>query len=617
MARLKPRYFLLLGLIWAVTAQAKVTVSSPNKEIQAKVRFDPQGRLVYTLEKGGQPICADCRLGIFLDDQDLGRGSQLLNSQSKYIQETYATRGVHNLANNHCQEVLINLRHQTTQIPWQVQMRIYNDGMAYRYVIASDKTHVIQGEASSWFFAPEATVWYQTNLSCYEGIYQEARLGDLKPGLEIGPPLTLRLPQGPGYAVVTEGNLVNYSGMALRVTEQSGLQAYFHDDPKDWKHEGPFKTPWRLTIISDDLNGLVNSDMVTNVCPPPSAELDQADWIQPGRSVWQWWSVGSPKLEEQTWWIDRTRDMGAEYYLIDDGWRLWQTEEKGCWDHLADVVAYAKKQGVGIWLWCHNRYLRESITRRPFLEKAKAIGVLGVKIDFMNNESVAMMQWYEETLAEAALLQMMVNFHGTSKPTGRSRTWPHEMTREGVRAQEYHITRYNRTLPFAHDTILPFTRYIAGHGDYTPCVFELKEMRGYSWAHELAETAIFTSPVLHYADNPANYLSNPAVDLLKAIPPVRDVTVVLPGSKIGQCAAFARRHGDTWFVAVINGPQARALDIKLDFLGDQTYSSLQYGDDSQRADGYTVAQGPVTQESVLKINLRTGGGYLGRFVLQP
>ena len=82
-----------------------------------------------------------------------------------------------------------------------------------------------------------------------------------------------------------------------------------------------------------------------------------------------------------------------------------------------------------------------------------------------------------------------------NKPTGLERTWPNVLNREGVRGHEYQITRYRRRLDADHDTILPFTRYIAGPADYTPTVFESKELQGNTWAHELAQAVIFTAPI--------------------------------------------------------------------------------------------------------------------------
>jgi alpha-glucosidase len=202
-----------------------------------------------------------------------------------------------------------------------------------------------------------------------------------------------------------------------------------------------------------------------------------------------------------------------------------------------------------------------------------------------------------------------VDFHGANKPIGSERTWPNELTRESIRGHEYHIVRYHRTLPPQHDCILPFTRFVIGPADYTPTVFNPKELRGYTWARELAQAIVFTSPFLCYADHPTNYLANPALDVLKAIPSTWDETIVLPGSDIGKCAAFARRSGKNWFIGVINGPDATMLDFPLDFLrGNDSYKMIQLGDAPDRDDDWRREEGIVQRNQRLHLTLRSGGG---------
>src|SRR6185437_10572314 len=194
------------------------------------------------------------------------------------------------------------------------------------------------------------------------------------------------------------------------------------------------------------------------------------------------------------------------------------------------------------------------------------------------------------------------------KPIGRERTWPNGLTRESIRGHEYHILRYHRTLPPQHDTILPFTRFVIGPGDYTPTVFNPKELRGYTWARELAQAIVFTSPFLCYADNRTNYLSNPAVDVLKAIPSTWDETIVLPGSEIGKCATFARRSGNKWFIGVINGGETTVLDLPLNFLKRGKYQMIQLGDEPDRNDAWQREEKTVNRNDHVSLNLRPGGG---------
>jgi alpha-glucosidase len=64
------------------------------------------------------------------------------------------------------------------------------------------------------------------------------------------------------------------------------------------------------------------------------------------------------------------------------------------------------------------------------------LGAAGVKLDFFDHEAQEIIDFYHTLLRETAELGLLVNFHGSNKPTGESRTWPNELTREAVRGME-------------------------------------------------------------------------------------------------------------------------------------------------------------------------------------
>ena len=105
---------------------------------------------------------------------------------------------------------------------------------------------------------------------------------------------------------------------------------------------------------------------------------------------------------------------------------------------------------------------------------------------------------YEDILADAAERQLMINFHGATKPTGMERTYPNEMTREGIRGLESSGANQR------HNSILPFTRMFAGHADYTPVTFGTSKLTatGTTYAHQLALGGLFTSAVTNFAFSP-------------------------------------------------------------------------------------------------------------------
>ncbi len=266
-----------------------------------------------------------------------------------------------------------------------------------------------------------------------------------------------------------------------------------------------------------------------------------------------------------------------------------------------------------IWLWVHSNEVKDPEARRAYFRKVADAGMVGVKIDFPPPCNRWWSNWYIETARDAAEFHLLLDFHGAVKPSGTERTWPNVLTREGIRGHEYHITRYRRRLDPDHDVILPFTRLVAGSGDYTPTVFEPRELQGNTWGHELAQAIILSAPFLCFGGHPRDYLANPARDVLSAIPSVWDETRVLPGSEPGKVVAMARRSGSRWFLAVINGADARALDIPLDFLGEGAWKATELRDVEGQPDAWNRQNGNASRTTHLTLPLSPRGGFVGYF----
>ena len=604
---------LAVAVMMAGAASAQIAIKSPDGDVRATVAPDPSGRLALKVSLDKRDVLPWSPLGVTVDGRDLGKGLITGKPATRTFKERYPVQGLHAEALNHFREAVIPLLDAQENPAAFLELRAFNDGVAYRYRIPGSGTRTVNGEASAWNLPEGAAVWYQTNIRDHEDVYIEQAADAIPAATAMGVPVTVMLADRSAYLMLTEANLVNYSDMALKSAGRT-LAAHFHADPKGWKAEGEILTPWRVTLVARDLNTLANSDIVKNLCPPPSPELAAADFYKPGRAVWHWWSSGDPELKDQKWWYDSTRALGFEYYLIDDGWKKWRDGDKDEWACLREMVAYGKSVGVETAIWVHSKEVKTDAERKTYMTRVKDCGVTGIKIDFMPPADSWWVQWYDDTLRTAAEIGLFVDFHGATKPTGRERTWPHDLTREAVRGHEWHISRYTRTQPPSYDTILPFCRNVQGRADYTPTVFNPAELNGYTWARELAQAIVFHSPFLCYADNPTWYLDNPAVELFRAIPAVWDETLVLPGSDIGRIAAFAKRTGSDWFIGILNADQPQDIAIDLSFLGRGTYRMIAYADHPDRPDAYEVEQRAVTRRDRLTLPIRKNGGYSARIV---
>lgn len=263
---------------------------------------------------------------------------------------------------------------------------------------------------------------------------------------------------------------------------------------------------------------------------------------------------------------------------------------------------------MNIWFWKHSKELRTPEAREEFFTMLHDLGVAGAKIDFFDHEAKEVIDLYEALLQKAAEYHVMVVFHGANKPTGRARTWPNEMVREAVRGMESSALKDRAW----HETTLPFTRCLAGPADYTAMMFN-ERRRKTTVAHQIASIAIFSAPLLTIAANPETILKSPAVAVIKSVPPVWDESVVLPDSEIGELAAYARRKGNIWFLAVMNGPQPKTLNVPLSFLGEGEYKAIILRDNAADADAVQIESAERKRTERLDISLREGGGLFARF----
>jgi alpha-glucosidase len=283
-------------------------------------------------------------------------------------------------------------------------------------------------------------------------------------------------------------------------------------------------------------------------------------------------------------------------------WQKWTDEQ------LKELVEYSRARNVGIILWRHSNTLHDAAERRALFARLAAAGVVGLKIDFFDHEALEVIDLYQAILRDAAEARLLVDFHGANKPAGESRTWPNEITREGIYGLEHRTAKEWATF----NTTMPFVRMLAGHADYTPVVFG-ERRKETSWAHQIATAVVLTSPLLVYGGHPASLLSNPAADVIKSIPSVWDETRVLPPSEIGELAVFARRRGDAWFVAALNGPAARTVTIDPSFLGTGTYKATIVRDTLENDASVEVGTSEVRRGQPVPIQMRAAGGFVVRF----
>nr|WP_121271952.1 glycoside hydrolase family 97 protein [Pedobacter schmidteae] len=615
---------LLLLTAAKVFAQDQMVLKSPNQKtaITLSVR---NNSLNYEVSSGNKVVINSSPIRMFVDGSDITSGITMGKAERYQLNEQYPWYGVHATARNHYNGAKMDIVNGA--VNYTLDLRVFDDGVAFRLVVpGKDNEKRVADEATVFTLPAGSLAWYHDLYMHYEGVYEKKNMDTVKAGQWAAPSVTFQQPHNKLYVAITEADLKNYGGMALQTDGKKGMVLRLpQHQPTSYPYKlryspadtlklskpavitGTISTPWRVVMIAENLNSLVNNDMVHNLCPPPDKQLFpqgiKTEWIKPGPAVWKYLDEGGESTVANMKEFSRMAgELGFKHNILEGFWNKWSD------DDLRGLTDYSRKQGVEIWLWEHSKNLWDTAKRQAFFKRCHDLGIGGLKIDFFDHEAKDVVDLYEDILKETAEQKLMVDFHGANKPTGQERTWPNELTREAVKGMEASKLADRA----GHNVTLPFTRFIAGHAEYTPVHFG-ERRKNTTWTHQIATAAIFSAPLLTYAASPQHLLENPAVEMIKSIPSVWDETIVLPGSAIGEAAIYARRKGNTWFLAAINGKKPVTITVSLSFLGDGTYQKLEVADVKGNTATLKVTKGQNTKKDKIVLDLGEGGGYIAKF----
>jgi hypothetical protein len=471
-----------------------------------------------------------------------------------------------------------------------VQLRVYNDGIALRTLSvspqSSDVTYRIPEGTRRWMqqwcdsyegFFPLSTTYKVAPVPSYSGISKSAEGWNNRWAYPA-----LLEPVDGTFVLISEANIQHGQSASCLYNdgEQFKVVPAEQELPLPSEKAGEKASPWRVAIIGT-LKDIVESTLVTDVSAPN--KIADTSWIQPGVVSWIYWAYnhGSNDYQIIKKYVDMAEKLRLSYVLIDAEWddmnKLASNEGKT----IEDAVAYAKSKGVKPLIWYNSSIgwvdgaptpkfrLNKPEDREKEFAWCEKIGVAGVKIDFFSGDNQRNMDFQLDLLESAARHHLLVNFHGATIPRGWQRTWPNLMSTEGVYGAEW----YNNVGTFTnkaacHNATLPFTRNVIGPMDYTPCTFsDSQHPHITTHGHELALTVLFESGLQHLADRPESYLTQPqeVQDFLSALPAAWDETRFVAGYP-GEYVILARRSGNKWYLAGINGTDS-VKEVPLDFHG--------------------------------------------------
>ncbi len=644
----------------AVHAQSNpIRLSSPDHQIgldfhvQAgtnKQAAEPDGQLIYTVTFHQKKIFEDSALRLELANQaPLGGAVHIASATPGSGADDYSllagkTSAVHDAYNS------LTLQVGESSSPgrvFEIEARVYNSGLAFRYRVPAQPAlsqYQLTQEDTEFRPVMDADAW-ALRLPNYQSGYESeyvpqvlsalSNQGGVSSYILNGAPMLLHMP-GLAWAAVGEADLEGNAAMYLENPTGNWAGHYIVSKISpalDGKGPAvvaslPHDSAWRVILLGDTPGQLVESNLITDLNPPN--RVADISWIHPGKAAWNWWNgdLGPDGQSAYTtrnmeYYVDFAAESGFPYMMLDAGWSDRDiTKMRGNVD-VPELVQYAAKKNVKIWIWLYSKAVAEQMQQAfPLYEKW---GVAGVKIDFILRNDQEGIQWYYDVAKLAAEHHLMVDFHGATQPWGIQRTYPNVLDYEAVLGLENNKAG-RRDGPVNRATF-PFTRMLSGPMDYTPGGFDNVTREDFvardknpmvmgTRAQQLALYVVFDEPLAMVSDAPSAYANQPAFRFIQDVPTTWDALQVLNGEP-GEFVTIARRRGDEWYLGSLTNWTSRDLSIPLRFLGQGRYKAELYEDASDAVRNpkhVSIRQQTVRSSNTLVLHLARGGGCAIRFV---
>lgn len=600
--------------MWISAADKTVTVSSPNGKIKVNVTIkESDGGAFYSVQNNSTQIVENSALGLTASTVDFTSGLNYITDNTVLIDETYQlpTGKTKNYVNK-CNELNIQLAKNSKD--FHIVFRVYDDGFAYKYLVAGTGTLQITKELSEINIPTYETCWGQKYSHDYSVLYPArtwAEVASLEKNKMSVPVLVKSSIGSDNWCLITESaNYGNYCASDLMTGTASQVGSFYFKLYGNVNATLPLETSWK-TVILGDLPTIVQSVMTENL--NPASKMTDLSWIKSGLSSWDWGGQDGGVTQDINvikGYIDLAYKMKWPYYTLDDGWAAASYP-------LQEVVDYADSKGVKLFIWSHqNRFKNDEDDIRSILQNWKNLGFVGAKIDFFDDDSQFMMQKYDKLISIAGEIGLMVNLHGCTKPSGTRRYWPHLITSEAVYGGEQYFFNSNAT-PAHHNVTLALTRNVIGPMDYTPTEFcrldgIIRHLT--TWSHQVSLAVLYESGIQTMSDSHYNYIYNISKSLLSQLPASWDETLCLEAS-LDDYVTLARRSGDDWYISSIS-QNARTLNLPLSFLDSGNYTAQIYKDGTCPSD-IAYEEQTVTSGSILSVNIKATGGTTVRISKNP
>ena len=631
---------LALASVWSSAWATEKSFTSPDGKLTVVVE-DQNGIATYRVNLGATEFIGSSPLGLNTNMGNYTTDLTLAGCEVKTVKESYDLR---NIKQSHVDyeatEAVCSFEQKGKKV-MDVIFRVSNRDVAYRYRILPqrDTKVCIVNEEASGFKLPEGTTTFMCPQSrpmggfartspSYETSYtDDDQMGKNGWGEGYSFPCLFHLGDK-GWVLISETG-VDGSYVASRLLNvNGGLYKIGFPQPGECNGWGstsasvalPCETPWRTITLGTTLAPIVETTVPFDLVAPKYKASQEYIY---GKGSWSW-IIGmdaSCNYDEQKRYIDFSAAMGYQTVLID---ALW--DKQIGYDKIAELAAYGKTKGVGLFLWYNSNgtwndapqsplgKMDKSRERRAEMAWMKSVGIRGIKVDFFGGDKQNMMQLYEDILSDANDFGILVIFHGCTLPRGWERMYPNYAASEAVLASENLHFGQGACDAEAHNAALhTFIRNTVGSMDFGGSTlnkfYNADNKRGThrvtSDVYALSTAVLFQSAVQHFALAPNNLTDAPAwaIDFMKDVPTTWDEVKFMDGYP-GKYAIIARRAGDHWFIAGINAdkePLKATIDLSMYGKGAEL---LVYSDDAQLNGGVTT----VKAKKQMVVTIPTNGG---------
>ncbi len=621
-------------------APKKLVLTSPDGTVAVEASLNPSGTLIYEVKKSGVNVIEPSKMGI---DGDLGfvSGLKIASvSKAKSLTESYYSPNEKRTNRSFTfREASIKLKNKAGKT-LIVDFRATNEGVAFRYSTKAPKAVAVKSEQTTFHFNALARAWLHPHADAETGwaetqpSYEEQYEYDMPVGTKAPQKAGWSFPAlfktGNNWVLITEAGLTpDYVGTRLAQESPNGEysigfpqkgEMVDDNDPNYVISKNPV-SPWRVIVVGS-LATVVESQMVSDMAPAADKNIDFS-WVKPGKSSWSWGLLKDDytTFPVQQKFIEYASKMNWQYCLIDADW-----DKKIGYEKVAELVAQANKQNVGVLLWYNSSGVWNSTTyspkgalverdaRRKEFERISKMGVKGVKVDFWPGDGQSSIQYYYDMLKDAADYKLMINFHGTTVPRGWSRTFPNLMTMESIRGYEFiTFNQSDADMAAKHISMMSFARNVVGPMDFTPlCLGDIPgKKRQTGNGFELATTVVLQSGIQHFVEIPEVMDKQPdyVKTFLREVPAQWDDVKLLDGYP-GKYVVIARRSGNKWYVGCINsGKEKRTFVIDLSFAGKSGLNTATIITEGDTKQSFSQKELPV-QNNRIAVEILPEGGFV-------